>query len=80
MEEDRLSRFRRRPAWWASSAVPYRWFWLLASAESGRAGLRERAWGPGLAGFHWPCCPRWGLKRGGVERHVLGLRIPTDGD
>jgi hypothetical protein len=21
-----------RPAWWATSAVPYRWFWLLPSA------------------------------------------------
>jgi hypothetical protein len=21
-----------RPAWWATSAVPYSWFWLLASA------------------------------------------------
>jgi hypothetical protein len=21
-----------RPKWWASSAVPYRWFWLLALA------------------------------------------------
>jgi hypothetical protein len=20
------------PAWWATSAVPYRWFWVLASA------------------------------------------------
>ena len=23
---------RRRPAWWATSAVPYRYFWLLPSA------------------------------------------------
>src|ERR1700722_7137877 len=23
---------RARPAWWAGSAVPYRWFWLLALA------------------------------------------------
>jgi hypothetical protein len=52
-----------RPAWWATSAVPYRWFWLLAAAGVPVGLIAANSFGvPAWMGFVCAELPALGLE------------------